>query len=251
MAVPPLTDSSAVLQAIAEFDALGQEAFLKVHNYGVAKTIYVEHEGRLYDAKALAAVAYAYQSGQVFEREGYKGGAGVERLFWAMGFETLRRSKDSSREIRIRLIDPEHHNVYEIIRTPNVGTEPARKLEARLVEDYQGHLKTLSHVVRRHAIRVADGDRDLITDLFDETEMVLYEAKSKVDRDTIRYALGQILDYALLLDDPTLSLRLLVPDRPSSGLIQLLAAYGVGVTWRSGDGWEAQPAERPDSIAAP
>jgi hypothetical protein len=61
MAVGELTSRDAVLAAIAEYDALGQEAFLAKHGYGRGLRYYLVHEGRRYDSKAIAGVAYGYQ----------------------------------------------------------------------------------------------------------------------------------------------------------------------------------------------
>jgi hypothetical protein len=56
-----LTSSRAVLDAVAEFDRIGREAFLKKYRYGKAHRYFLEHETRLYDSKAIAGVAYGFQ----------------------------------------------------------------------------------------------------------------------------------------------------------------------------------------------
>ncbi|MFC1417920.1 HNH endonuclease [Streptacidiphilus cavernicola] len=56
-----LTDASAVLRAISEYDTLGQRSFLKHYEYGKASQYYLRHQNRLYDAKAIAGAAYGYQ----------------------------------------------------------------------------------------------------------------------------------------------------------------------------------------------
>jgi hypothetical protein len=56
-----LTSRQAVLDAIAEFDRLGREAFLEKSGYGPARRCFLEYDGRLYGSKAIVGVAYGYQ----------------------------------------------------------------------------------------------------------------------------------------------------------------------------------------------
>jgi len=51
-----LSDSKAVLNAIAEYDKLGQEAFLKRYGYGKARNFILLYSGRRYDSKAMSAL---------------------------------------------------------------------------------------------------------------------------------------------------------------------------------------------------
>ena len=61
MSLKELSSRSAVLNAMKEFDALGQATFLKHHGFGKARDYAVIHRGRSYDSKAIAGVAYGYQ----------------------------------------------------------------------------------------------------------------------------------------------------------------------------------------------
>jgi hypothetical protein len=56
-----LTSSRAVIDAIAEFDRLGREAFLKKYGYGKSHRYFLEHEARQYDSKAIVGAAYGFQ----------------------------------------------------------------------------------------------------------------------------------------------------------------------------------------------
>lgn len=62
-----------VLQAIAEYDDRGAEAFLGV--YGYQRTILdsFEHEGRSYDARAVLGVAHRYATGRLASPEEIQG----------------------------------------------------------------------------------------------------------------------------------------------------------------------------------
>lgn len=61
MPLGDLTSQDAVLRAIAEFDRLGQDAFLKKYGFGRARSYFLDYNGRRYDSKAIAGVAYGYQ----------------------------------------------------------------------------------------------------------------------------------------------------------------------------------------------
>ena len=56
-----LTSRDAVLAAMAEYDQLGREAFLELHGYQHANGVFVKHEGRPYDQRAIIGVAYGKQ----------------------------------------------------------------------------------------------------------------------------------------------------------------------------------------------
>jgi len=61
MAFADISSRTAILQAMDEFDRRGRTAFLKEHSFGKARRYFLEHEGRLYDSKAIVGVAHAYQ----------------------------------------------------------------------------------------------------------------------------------------------------------------------------------------------
>jgi len=59
--VTELTDRSAVLSAIAEYDQLRQESFLKKYRFGKSTGYILRYEGHDYDSKAIAGVAFGIQ----------------------------------------------------------------------------------------------------------------------------------------------------------------------------------------------
>lgn len=59
-----LTDRSAILKAIAEFDQLGRSVFLQKYGYGRAVMFMLIHNGNQYDSKAIVGAAYQYQFGK-------------------------------------------------------------------------------------------------------------------------------------------------------------------------------------------
>lgn len=61
MVVQDLTQPSAILQAVAEFDNLGRSAFLARYGFSVSTKFFLVHESNCYDTKAIIGVAHAYQ----------------------------------------------------------------------------------------------------------------------------------------------------------------------------------------------
>jgi hypothetical protein len=61
MRISDLTDRSAVIAAMEEYDRLGQSAFLANYGFDPSRVYVVEHDGRRYDSKPIAAVAYGIQ----------------------------------------------------------------------------------------------------------------------------------------------------------------------------------------------
>ena len=53
MALSDITDSTAVLQAAHEFDALGRGAFLDRYGFGKAREYFLVISGKRYDSKAI------------------------------------------------------------------------------------------------------------------------------------------------------------------------------------------------------
>jgi 5-methylcytosine-specific restriction protein A len=77
-----------VLAAIAEYDRLGQDAFLDAHGFRQAREYLFVHDGRTYDSKAIVGVAHGYLPGQPpLKASEFSGGeATVGRLLRDLGF---------------------------------------------------------------------------------------------------------------------------------------------------------------------
>ncbi|MEV0584003.1 HNH endonuclease [Nonomuraea sp. NPDC050310] len=77
-----------ILAAIAEYDAMGRDAFLDTHGYGRARGYFLIHEGQRYDSKAIAGVAHRGVTGRPLRPEEYSGGREtVARQLIRLGFE--------------------------------------------------------------------------------------------------------------------------------------------------------------------
>ena len=56
-----LSDPKAVFEALAEFDRLGREVFLRKYGFGHASRFRIVHKGRQYDAKAVIGAARGFE----------------------------------------------------------------------------------------------------------------------------------------------------------------------------------------------
>ncbi len=77
----------SVLQAIAEFDELGQSEFLRRRRFAEARNFRLVHEGRFYDSKAIVGVAHGYATGRFVDSSEFSGGlATVADCLRGLGF---------------------------------------------------------------------------------------------------------------------------------------------------------------------
>lgn len=94
MARAPLT-SDAVRQAIAEFDELGRDTFLRTYGFGTAKDYMLLVDGKECDSKAIVAVSHKYLpgDGQPLKHDELSGGVGdAARKLMDLNFVVERRS---------------------------------------------------------------------------------------------------------------------------------------------------------------
>jgi hypothetical protein len=93
MSLADIHSRAAILRAIAEYDALGQAAFLATYGFGPARSYFLVHEGRSYDSKAIVGAAHGYEYPQLgpLGAHDFSGGeATVARKLEALGFEVRR-----------------------------------------------------------------------------------------------------------------------------------------------------------------
>jgi len=145
----------------------------------------------------------------------------------------VRISSQSGDGPRVELIPPEASNVVEYRTTPAAG-ESACRLESVLVKEFEQWLVMQGHDVRRVQILPIGEAAPLVTDTYDVTRAVLYEAKSTSDRATIRLGVGQLLDYLRFLP---VKGSLLLPSNPSDDLRSFIFSCGLSVTFPQGSSW--------------
>lgn len=85
---------SAVLQAVAEYDRLGRDAFLERYGFGPSRSYLLEIDGKQYDSKAIVGAAHGYLSGrEPLGRDEFSGGKDhAAKLLSDLGFEVVVRT---------------------------------------------------------------------------------------------------------------------------------------------------------------
>jgi hypothetical protein len=90
MALSDITDPGAIRAAMAEYDNIGQEAFLNKYGFGRARRYYLQGaEGKAYDSKAIVGAAHGYQfpDGGPLRSSDFSGGdSTVKALLEQLGF---------------------------------------------------------------------------------------------------------------------------------------------------------------------
>ncbi|WP_329562822.1 hypothetical protein [Kitasatospora sp. NBC_01266] len=146
-----------------------------------------------------------------------------------------------------RLVPPEQSRTAESRRAPTSAIV-AKRREAGLCAAFEEYLAAQEHDVRRLQIRIKGKTSTLITDLYDATAHVLYEAKGSSSREAVRMALGQLLDYRRFAhtdenpEDPRCAV--LLPELPDQDLQELLASHDIAIVHRAGDDFLEVPATR-------
>lgn len=104
--------------------------------------------------------------------------------------------------------------------------------ERRLVAAYQKWLSGRLDV----AVPVRAPEQLLEADAFDQSRALLIEAKADTRRESVRMALGQLLDYERFFDGPV-NRAVLLPARPADSLVELLRCHAVTIIHKDGDGF--------------
>ena len=90
MAFRDISSRPAILSAVAEYDQLGQHAFLEKYGFHPARSYFLVVDGRDYDSKAIVGAAHGYQFPQLgpLAATQFSGGAAtVQPLLEGLGFE--------------------------------------------------------------------------------------------------------------------------------------------------------------------
>lgn len=75
--------------------------------------------------------------------------------------------------------------------------------------------------------------------MYEPRKKILIEAKGSASREDVRMAIGQLLHYDLLTDTAGRSgcrLAVLLPERPSEDLEELLKSLRIGLIWQRARG---------------
>ncbi|MFL5873044.1 MAG: restriction endonuclease [Solirubrobacterales bacterium] len=137
---------------------------------------------------------------------------------------------DSVKEVPV-----EQHNTERMLIYPNREPYEAERREQKLVRELEASWRAEGNDVCRLQLRPKGEPAPLFCDLYDRTSNTLVEAKGTVARSAFRMAIGQLADYARLVD-PAPQKLILVPEEPRPDLLNLAASQKIRVTWPEGDG---------------
>ena len=115
-----------VLQALEEYDRLGQKVFLRSYGFGPARQYYLLHRGQRYDSKAIVGAAHGYQfPGQPLRAADFSGGeATLASKLRSLGFEVVDDGVNWELTVGQALPRREVHRRYG--GAPYGGIEPSR-----------------------------------------------------------------------------------------------------------------------------
>ena len=183
--------------------------------------------------------------GRGMSRHG-KGDAGVWNQFsgdedtLALAAQAIRSGHDWRSTLQLGRSVSVSSRPVEAMGTPEFLVETAssmlaRRREVELVRAYSQHLAGDGHVVAAHVYHVPELGV-VACDLFDETTGTLYEAKGDVRRESLRMAVGQLLDYRRF-EAPRTHLAVLLPRRPHADLVSFVKTTGATIVYRDHDCW--------------
>ncbi|BBA97428.1 hypothetical protein RVR_3172 [Actinacidiphila reveromycinica] len=92
MNIQHLTSAAAVEKALMEYDRKGGQAFRDEYHFGSATQYYIHSTDRLYDAKAIAGVAFGYQhpNDGPLSKDAFSGGeAAANRVLRSLGYSVI------------------------------------------------------------------------------------------------------------------------------------------------------------------
>lgn len=79
MSLGQIKNPASVEQAVAEFDQIGREDFLKKYNFGKAREYYLVINGNKYDSKPILAAAHGYEFPELGPLKRFSGGKDTVR----------------------------------------------------------------------------------------------------------------------------------------------------------------------------
>ena len=128
-------------------------------------------------------------------------------------------------------VEQQHVEMFEVERT--AGPVKVRRSEQSLVLGYCRFLEARGEQLTRLRALPQGVLNCLYSDVFNEERGQLVEAKGEASRAAIRMAIGQLFDYRRFAPDAELAV--LLPERPSSDLEELLSSVQIAAIWRDGD----------------
>jgi len=167
------------------------------------------------------------------------------------------RPRDPDRGPAATLVSGELQSTH-FYETSGSAPRTAQRTESTLVSAFEAARQ--GPTLQRWSITIPGERAPLLTDVYDAEARILYEAKASSSRSSIRLAIGQLADYRRHITVPDLRCALLLPERPTPELCDLIASNDLTLTYPGQDGTFVQvephrrAAEREDreaTISAP
>jgi hypothetical protein len=108
------------------------------------------------------------------------------------------------------------------------------RAEHELVSRYVAGLSAVGITAVSHLYRVPGQARPLFCDIVLPAKNLLIEAKASSGRDSIRMAIGQLLDYQRF-EQTKPQLAVLLPHKPDQDICDLLSSADIALIWADGD----------------
>jgi len=131
MTIALLSKPEAVRAAISEYDQLGRDAFLDKYGFRPARSYFLEHDGRLYDSKAIVGVAVGKEHPErgPLRSDQFSGGeATVRAKLESLGFKMVISDRET---IGISSTD------IELLRLARTSGKPYSALSSEESSAYQ------------------------------------------------------------------------------------------------------------------
>lgn len=118
---------------------------------------------------------------------------------------------------------PAEQTRAEIVHRAETAAMETTRTERQL----EDRLREALYVGLRLAIQPAGSSTTLYTDVWDPDERELFEVKSSASRQSIRMAVGQLLDYRRYIDGDEPKCVVVVPEDPGEDLRQFVLGVGM------------------------
>jgi hypothetical protein len=112
---------------------------------------------------------------------------------------------------------------------PTGQSYEADRKEASLVEELAQFIRTTGQAVCRQKVLPEGERKPLFTDLYIKELNLIVEAKGSATRESVRMAIGQLVDYARFFQAPRLAV--LLPTEPRTDLAALGASQRIAFIW--------------------
>jgi 5-methylcytosine-specific restriction protein A len=136
----------------------------------------------------------------------------------------------AAKKTTCRLVNLERNSGVPIVRKPAAAISVERR-EGELVDRFQAFIESQGRQAMRYELSIEGLSSMFLTDLYDVSADVLYEAKGRADRNSIRLAIGQLLDYRRHIDPSPKALAILLPNAPDHDLKSLIKSVGIELVY--------------------